>query len=354
MPLWVQDEVAGRPPAPTTWRPSGTSGTAGDRDRRAPTPSWSGGAPMPAGWSPVVPDKPGRGRRRPPRPPRRRGRRRRGVSALLVLVLVGGVWWSWSPQNRQTTADLLADLREGVGLTAGSLGSQQRRAADGSLLPPVSPEESPTRLLPVVVPATFADQYVFTSPSDDPLRPYGWSPCRPVHYVVDVTGAPEGFLENVHLAVAEISASTGLLFTDDGVVAEAAGPEREPHQPSVYGDRWAPVLIRFADDVMVPGLGGDTVGQASGSSMTSPSTGRTHFVSGTVYLDLDLLGQPGLASVPAYLPVLRHELAHLVGLDHIDDPTQLMFPTTGFAVSFQPGDLTGLSLVGQAACAPDL
>lgn len=279
------------------------------------------------------------------------------MATLTVLLVLAGLWWSWSAQRPDSVADFLADLPDGLslpdGLLDGALTDPPRRAADGSRLPPAGLEESPTRLLPVVTPSVFGDQYAFVSPSQDALRPYGWSPCRPVHYVVDVTGAPADFQDSVRLAVAEISAATGLLFVDDGAVVEAASPAREPHQPAVYGDRWAPVLIRFTDDTAVPGLAGDTVGQAGGSSMTGPS-GLTHYVSGTVYLDVELLSLPGLGGVPAYLPVLRHELAHLVGLDHVDDPAQIMFPTTGFVTTFQAGDLTGLSLAGQAECAPDL
>ncbi|SDB95187.1 Matrixin [Sanguibacter gelidistatuariae] len=275
------------------------------------------------------------------------------MAVLTVLVVLCGVWWSWSLQNRHTTSDPLAGLPTGFFEPGGVFGDQPRRASDGSLLPPAGQEESPTRLLPVVSPVAVSDEYAFVSPSEDALRPYGWSPCRPVHYVVDLTGAPAGFEESVGVAVVEISTATGLLFVDDGMVIEAANPVRESYQPAVYGDRWAPVLIRFADDLTVPGLAGDTVGQAGGSAMTGPS-GITHYVSGTVYLNVELLGMPGLGGVPAYLPVLRHELGHLVGLDHIEDPSQLMYPTTGFAYTFQAGDLAGLSLLGQAACAPDL
>ena len=305
----------------------------------------------------MVPARPGRPSRSQRRAASGRRRRPRGVATLAVVIVLAGVWWSWSSQAPDPVADFLADLPDDFGLPGGLLdgvlSDPVRRAADGSMLPPAGLEESATRLLPVVTPEVFADQYVFTSPSQDALRPHGWSPCRPVHYVVDVTGAPADFQDRVRGAVTEISAATGLLFIEDGAVIETATAVREPHQPAVYGDRWAPVLIRFADDAAVPGLAGDVVGQAGGSAMTS-AAGQTHYVSGTVYLDVDLLAQPGLGGVPAYLPVLRHELAHLVGLDHVDDPTQLMYPTTGFATTFQPGDLTGLSLVGQAECAPDL
>ena len=52
---------------------------------------------------------------------------------------------------------------------------------------------------------------------------------------------------------------------------------------------------------------------------------------------------------------MTHEFGHLVGLDHVDDPTQLMYPSTSPAVStFGGGDLAGLAALGSGACAPNV
>lgn len=298
-------------------------------------------------WTPVVADRP-RGRRR--RAPRRRGWRPGGGTLLVVALAAGGGWWAWSPENRETAREVLAEVRAGAGLPAEPV----RIASDGTRLPPVGLEEAATRLAPVVVPETTSERYAFKPAGDSTVSPVGWSPCRPIHYVVDLTGAPEGFGTTVRAAVAEVATHTGLTFVDDGEVLEAAVEDRDALLPGLYGDRWAPVLIRFADDATVPGLAGDTVGLAGVVAMTSPRTGISHVVSGAVYLDVELLGLPALGGVEPYLPVLRHELGHLVGLDHVDDPTQLMYPATGYVTTFQPGDLTGPSLLGQTSCAPDL
>ena len=47
---------------------------------------------------------------------------------------------------------------------------------------------------------------------------------------------------------------------------------------------------------------------------------------------------------------LLHELGHLVGLDHVDDPNELMYPRAAERTSYGPGDLKGLALLGAIPC----
>lgn len=49
-----------------------------------------------------------------------------------------------------------------------------------------------------------------------------------------------------------------------------------------------------------------------------------------------------------------HELAHVVGLDHVDDPTQLMNPEGTGVTEFAAGDLAGLAVLGGGQCVPEL
>lgn len=53
--------------------------------------------------------------------------------------------------------------------------------------------------------------------------------------------------------------------------------------------------------------------------------------------------------------VVMHEIGHLVGLGHVDDASQVMFPGGGGAqevTDFEAGDRAGLALLGRGPCQP--
>lgn len=180
--------------------------------------------------------------------------------------------------------------------------------------------------------------------------PVLWSPCRPIHYVVTTADAPDDFLVRVTKIVEEVSAATGLVFSYDGTTTEAVTPGREPFLPLLYGNRWAPVLIGWSDAERVPSLEGTIAGLAYIRAATDRDNSTTHLVSGQVVLDTDM---PRTGAAGWYDGVLRHELAHVVGLDHVDDERQLMNAQPS-ASEFQDGDLAGLATLGRGACAPGL
>lgn len=199
--------------------------------------------------------------------------------------------------------------------------------------------------------------YAFIATQPDGISPVAYDPCRPIHYVVRTQGEPTGVSELVTQAIAEVSRATGLVFTYDGTTAEAPATQRALTSPDLYGDRWAPVLIAWETADENPDLAIDVLGQAGSVQLTRPSDDFSVFVTGQVRLDsaqfaglLTTADGAGTARL-----ALIHELGHLVGLAHVNDPTQVMFPAvpnglTGYA----PGDLTGLAQLGQGQCAPDL
>lgn len=235
------------------------------------------------------------------------------------------------------------------------LGGQWWMSTSSAFGPPSGWEEEAQPLgTPPPVPAT-PGVFAFTGLQPEGGGPITYSPCRPIHYVVRPDGAPPGGEELVRGAIASVSAATGLQFVDDGATQEAPSADRKAYQPDAYGRRWAPVLIAWSTATESPDLAGDVAGVAGSASVTR--AGRSVYVTGSVTLDGDDIG--ALAAVPATQATARgivtHELAHLVGLDHVDDPTQLMYPSTQLHVTeLAAGDLTGLAALGAGECAPHL
>ena len=110
-----------------------------------------------------------------------------------------------------------------------------------------------------------------------------------------------------------------------------------------YGDRWAPLLIAWTTPKQAPQLKGQVIG-TGGSTHFSFGDGPKSFVTGSLELDApqiaeDLDRSEGAAYATA---VILHELGHVMGLEHVDDPTQLMYPEIGAPDGLAAGDLNGL------------
>ena len=197
--------------------------------------------------------------------------------------------------------------------------------------------------------------HAFVALQDDGVTPVSYDPCRPIHYVVRPDNEPDGGSEIIRDAVARISEVTGLRFVYDGPTDEASTGSRELYQPDRYGDRWAPVLVSWQTEAENADFLSDTVGEAGSAAVTIGGEPKV-FVSGMV--DLDAAAFAGFLAEPDGAAFARgvvlHELGHLVGLDHVADPTQLMYPETRDAVDFGSGDLAGLARLGAGECVPEL
>ena len=290
-----------------------------------------------------------------PAPRRRRGLRAvlRGLLVLtLVLLLSGGAAvlvgagpWPWT----EITFDAAPD------------GPPAATPAPASSAPPTDRPTAGVEAAPFPLgfplwPPREGGAYEFLSLQADGVTPVAYDSCRPIHFVIRPDGAPAGGDQVVRAAIARLSEVTGLHFVDDGASDEATTIDRPIFQPDRYGDRWAPVLIAWETEEQNPELAGVTVGQA-GSTAVSLGDGPRVFVTGTVSLDA---GQfPGILAVrdgaATARAIVLHELGHLVGLAHVDDEGQLMYPEARRDDrDFAAGDLTGLARLGRGQCVPEL
>lgn len=296
---------------------------------------------------------------------RRRRRRSTLVVALVVVALGALVVWSTDGRGRDDGTEVAGPDAGGAATaaTAGAadsptpghdvVGSGEAAAADR---PSPSAEQQPG---PLGAPAPLAVEspaYRVLALQPDATGPIAYDPCRPIHLVVNGRTAPAGADTLLAEALAEVQRATGLQFTLDGPTDEPPPAERQPFQPDRYGDRWAPVLVAWSDPAEAPGLADDVAGSA-GSTWVETGQGTSVYVTGLVTLDgpqmAESLQMPGGRDEAR--AVIQHELAHLVGLDHVPDPGQLMQPVLDPEVtSFGAGDLTGLALLGAGRCVPDV
>ena len=265
----------------------------------------------------------------------RRGRVRTSIGTLVGLLGVLGVGGAAAAVSGVTLGDFF--------------GTHAYVEIDGRAVRIPEPAPADGRLVPAV-PVTTDGAYAFLHVTDDGA-PVGYDPCRPVRYVVRPDGMPEGGQALVDEAAAVVAAATGLVLEYAGTTDEVPAVERALIQER-YGDVWAPGLGAWADEATMPELAGDVTG-VGGSAAVPGADGRGEWLAaGRVVLDVDDLGE--MLARPSGRDQARalvvHELAHVLGLDHVDDPAELMFPVNAVRTALGPGDLAGLALVGQVAC----
>ncbi len=221
--------------------------------------------------------------------------------------------------------------------------------------PPLSAEQRPTPW-GTPPPAPGGGTFAFEHLQDDGVTPVAYDPCRALHVVVRPDGAPPGGQEMIDQGLATLAAATGLHIVLDGSTDEAPSPGRAAYQPDRYGERWAPALVAWVDPTQDEELAGDVAGLA-GSAAYGLGGGPLVYVTGQVELDgpqlTQLVEAPGGAA--AAQAVVLHELSHLVGLAHVDDPAQLMYPQVRTDVTtLGDGDRAGLAALGRGRCVGDV
>ncbi len=174
--------------------------------------------------------------------------------------------------------------------------------------------------------------------SDDPV---GYDPCRVIEVEVNSSGAPEGYDELVDTGIAHTAKATGLRFERIGTT------DRRP--ATLASSRRQPVLIAWATPDEVPDLEGDVAGVGGSTAVDVGFRGR-RYVTGQIVLDAETFEEFGDREQPAAQAIVDHEFGHLVGLDHVDDPGELMNPENVGRTTYGPGDLEGLARIGGIPC----
>lgn len=160
--------------------------------------------------------------------------------------------------------------------------------------------------------------------------PVTWDPCRPIPYVVNPAGAPADWRELVGTAVDRVSEASGLEFADLGTTEDRNWSDRRA------GD---PVLVLWGAEADHAELDGPVLGMSGATYWP----GSRYYQTGWALLESEAYQEmePWRAQ-----RVTDHELAHVVGLGHVLDRSQVMYEGQSTSRVFAEGDLAGLARVG--------
>ena len=190
----------------------------------------------------------------------------------------------------------------------------------------------------------------FDPRTDEPVR---YDPCTPIRYVINPARAPEGAIDDLQESIRLFEDAMGMDFVYEGRTDEEPSRNRAIYQPGRYGRRgWAPVLFAWVPPERMLSPSEQAVGSA-GSHAVRNEDGSLVYVTGIVTFNAEAALLSGFHLGDSWGDVTLHELGHIVGLAHVDDYRQVMFPdVTGGEARLGAGDLGGLERLGEAPCVP--
>lgn len=175
-----------------------------------------------------------------------------------------------------------------------------------------------------------------------------WNPCRVIRWTYNPTAQGYDALADVQRAFAKISGVSGLRFTYVGPTEwRYLGNLNDPAFPSAQAD----IAVGWANELELPSLAGGVIGYGGGRGGYTQTPGadvKVLISRGYLVLDNgDVL--PGGFDGNSWGPVVLHEILHSLGLGHVADQQQLMFPMLWEGnARFGAGDITGMQRVGAA------
>ena len=208
-----------------------------------------------------------------------------------------------------------------------------------------------------------AFDYTFLFVKEGGCQPVRFNPCQPVRYAINRGRATDAHLADLMEALAKLEAATGLEFQR---VADTDEDPRRPPRPRRQPDgtfAWPPVVIGWANLGTGDSLRGRN-DQRADPAVVVGGGGRPEIVdevivTGNLVLNLDAVTDTdtrtpvphGFGTGVNWGRIILHELAHVIGLGHVESRTSIMNEAltqqTLSSSEWGVGDLIGLRQLGR-------
>lgn len=191
-----------------------------------------------------------------------------------------------------------------------------------------------------------ATAYAFrtTQPDGTPLVR---DACRPLTYYLAEEHMPAHGEEMAKSAFAEISKHSGLTINFGGYDVWRKGSAAAKDKQNIYV-QWYPNF-----ENRDPAGPRDSLGFAQTTSLRNTKTGYRELLAARISLNLSATPPFDPDLFPDYVDAwykqtLLHEIGHVLGLDHVDDPGQVMHDYGNFREGgLGAGDIAGLAAIGK-------